>query len=107
MKNIIIIFFAFSFISCNPFITKDLRRKNNCNKKLERVVKKCPELLKKDTIRDTLEVKIPEVKIDSFIVIQKDTAEIDSLISLIQDKEVREVIKEYITVKMMNTMLGL
>jgi hypothetical protein len=97
MKNLIIIFLAFSFISCNPFVSKELRRKKKCNRKLERVVKKCPELLSNDTIRDTVEVLIPEVRIDSFITIVKDTAEIDSLVSLIQDPGVREVIRKYIT----------
>ena len=97
MKNLLILFLAISFISCNPFISKELRRKKKCNKKLERVVNKCPELLQNDTIRDTVSIIVPEVRIDSFIVIQKDTNEIDSLVNLIQDKEVRKVIKKYIT----------
>jgi len=96
MKNLIIIFLAISFISCNPFITKDLRRKNKCNRKLQRVVNKCPELLSNDTIRDTVSILVPEVRIDSFITIVKDTAEIDSLVSLIQDPGVQEIIKQYI-----------
>ena len=97
MKYFIIILLSFSFISCNPFISKDLRKKNKCNKKLERVIKKCPDLLKNDTIIDTVSIVVPEIRIDSFIVIQKDSNEIDSLINLIQDPGVREVIKEYIT----------
>jgi hypothetical protein len=97
MKQLIIIFLALLFTSCNPFISKDLRRKNKCNRKLERVIKKCPELLNNDTIIDTVSVIIPEVRIDSFIVIQKDSFEIDSLVNLIQDQDVREVVKEYIT----------
>jgi hypothetical protein len=97
MKNLLILFLAVSFISCNPFITKELRRKKKCNKKLERVINKCPELLKADTIRDTVSIMIPEVRIDSFIVIEKDSAEIDSLVNLIQDQGVREIIKQYIT----------
>ena len=74
-----------------------MRRKNKCNRKLERVVKKCPELLQNDTIIDTVSIIVPEVRIDSFIVIQKDSIEIDSLVNLIQDQEVRKVIKQYIT----------
>ena len=74
MKQLLIILLAFSFISCNPFVSKELRRKKKCNRKLERVVKRCPELLKPDTIIDTVEVIIPEVKIDSFIQIIKDEA---------------------------------
>lgn len=96
MKYFIIILLSFIFTSCNPFISKELRRKNKCNRKLERVIKKCPELLGTDTIRDTVSIVVPEVRIDSFIVIQKDTAEIDSLLNLIQDQGVREVFKQYI-----------
>lgn len=96
MKYFIIILLSFLFASCNPFISKELRRKNKCNKKLERVVRKCPELLKADTIRDTLKVEVPKVEIDSFIVVEKDTAEIDSLVQLIKNKKTREAIKEYI-----------
>ena len=97
MKNLIIIFLAVIFVSCNPFISKDLRRKNKCNRKLERVVKKCPELLQNDTIIDTVSILLPEVRIDSFIIIEKDSFEIDSLVNLIENKEVQEIIKEYIT----------
>lgn len=95
-------------MSCNPFISKDLRRKNKCNRKIDKVndrydrkTKKiaiyCPEILHKDTIRDTLRIEIPKLRIDSFIVIQKDTAEIDSLLNLIASKKTRTVIKKYIT----------
>ena len=49
MKNLIIILLALSFISCNHLINKDLRRKNKCNRKFEKVINKCPELLIQDT----------------------------------------------------------
>lgn len=97
MKNLLIFLLAFTFASCNPFISKDLRRKNRCNKKLERVVSRCPELLRNDTIIDTVIIEVPKIEIDSFIVIKKDTAKIDSLVNLIKNKKTREVIREYIT----------
>ncbi len=49
MRYITIILSLLILSSCNPFLTKELRRKNKCNRKLKRVVDKCPELLKKDT----------------------------------------------------------
>lgn len=49
MRYITIILSLLILSSCNPFITKELRRKNKCNRKLKRVVDKCPELLKQDT----------------------------------------------------------
>ena len=96
MKKFVIILLAISFVSCNPFISKELRRKKKCNRKLERVIDKCPELLNQDTIIDTIEVFIPEVKIDSFFVIEKDSNEIDSLVNLIRNKKTREIIRQYI-----------
>lgn len=108
MKRILIILLTITFASCSPFISKGLRKKNKCNRKVERIntnyQKKiiklsysCPEALIKDTIRDTLTIEIPEVKIDTFFIIQKDTAEIDSLLNLIKNKKTRSVVKEYIT----------
>ena len=96
MKYFIIILLSFLFVSCNPFISKDLRRKNKCNRKLERVVRKCPELLNTDTIIDTVIFEVPKVEIDSFIVIQKDTSTIDSIVNLIRNKQTREIVKDYI-----------
>ena len=60
--KILFIILAFVIASCNPFISKDLRQKNRCNRKLERVTKKCPQLLVQDTII---------VKIDTTIIINE------------------------------------
>ena len=49
MKKIVLILLCISFISCNPFISKDLRRKNRANRKLERLTTKFPSLINKDT----------------------------------------------------------
>ena len=97
MKNILILLLALSFLSCNPFISKELRRKNKANRKLERLTNKFPELLTQDTIYNMVAIEAVKVEIDSFIVIQKDTTTIDSLVNLIENKETRKVIKEYIT----------
>ena len=49
MRYITIILSLLILTGCNPFLTKELRRKNKCNRKLKRVVDKCPGLLKQDT----------------------------------------------------------
>ncbi len=108
VKKLIVAIVLFSLFACNPFITKDLREKNRCNRKVERELKrhnrkvakiaiKCPDIITERTIIDTVLVEIPKVDIDSFIVIQRDTAEIDSLVNLIKNKKTREVIRKYIT----------
>lgn len=82
MKNLLIILLAIVFSSCNPFISKDLRRKNKCNRKLERVIRKCPELLKQDTaviLYDTI-IITPSYKVDTVVSLQFDT------ITIIKDK---------------------
>jgi hypothetical protein len=83
--------------SCNPFISKELRQKKKCNRKLERVIKKCPELLNTDTIRDTVEIIIPKVEIDSFIDVKIDTMRLDSIINLIKDTTTQRIIWQYFT----------
>ncbi len=110
MKNILIILLALFIASCNPFISKDLRQKNKCNRKIERELKRhkkkaakinviCPGAIVKEIIHDTIEVEIPipSTDIDSFIVIENDSAKVDSLLSLIRNNKTREVIREYFT----------
>ena len=89
MNKIIVILLSIFLVSCNPFISKDLRRKNKCNIKLERVTKKCPELLKKDTII---------AKVDTTIVTNK--VRVDTLVSTKHDTI--EIIKDKFRVKIVN-----
>ena len=87
--------------SCNPFISKDLRKKNKCNRKLERVVKKCPELLNTDTIIDTITVTIPEIRIDTVLKVEIDTLVIGDIINALDtiktDKEKIRYLTQYVT----------
>lgn len=76
--------------SCNPLIPKELRKKNRCNRKLERVVNKCPELLKTDTITKPVEVEIPSIKVDSVIIIEPDTM----WLSEIKNDTIREFVRQ-------------
>lgn len=84
------------FTSCNPFVSKELRRKNRCNNKLENkmasLIKKCPNLLKTDTITEIIEVPVPEIKIDTVFQVYIDTSKVDSLVrelSAIEDHSER------------------
>ena len=92
MKNIttILLVLIVGLSSCNPFISKELRKKNRCNRKLERVVSKCPDLVKTDTITKTVEVEIPPIKVDSVITIEPDT----SWLSEIEDDTTREFVRQ-------------
>jgi len=79
MKKLAILLAIFGlcvvFTSCNPFISKELRRKNKCNRKLERVIKKCPELLNVDTLIVNFDTTVitNEVRIDTLVQINFDT----------------------------------
>lgn len=63
-------------------MTKELRKKNRCNRRLQRVVGKCPQLLNTDTVRDTLRLEIPSIEIDTFFNVEQDTDGIDSIFNL-------------------------
>jgi len=77
-------------VGCNPFISKELRKKNRCNRKLERVIKKCPELLNTDTVLKVVEIEIPKVEIDSFIIYNPDT----TWLVEIQNDTIREFVRQ-------------
>ena len=76
--RILLIILSLTFLGCSPFISKDLRRKNKCNRKLDRVVKTCPELLKHDTTIVNFDTTIvtKEVRVDTLVNSKFDTIEI-------------------------------
>jgi len=78
MKKYILILLAFTFISCNPFISKDLRQKNRCNRKFERLAKKCPEIKSYDTTIVNFDTTIitNNVNFDTLIDVRFDTFEV-------------------------------
>ncbi len=96
MKHIILILLSIALISCNPFISKDVRKAKRCNKKFERLTEKCSDLLKVDTI----EVKVPELVIEKEFVIQLDTVKIDSFIiqldTIVKQKDKIRFVTEFI-----------
>lgn len=94
MKNIttILLVLFVGLSSCNPLIPKELRKKNRCNRKLERVVNKCPDLVKTDTITKTIEVEIPKIQVDSVIIIEPDTM----WLSEIKNDTIREFVRSHV-----------
>jgi len=89
MRKIIILIIIASITSCNPFISKDLRRKNRANRKLERLTTKFPSLLSKDTasiLYDTI-IITPNTKVDTVLSYDFDT------ITLFKDKLRLKLIK--------------
>ena len=92
MKNITttLLVLIIGLSSCNPLIPKELRKKNRCNRKLERVVRKCPDLVKTDTITKTVEVEVPSIKVDSVIIIEPDTM----WLSEIKNDTIREFVRQ-------------
>lgn len=89
MKNTIlyVIIFALGIIlfSCLP---KEIRQKKRCNRKLERLIEKCPQLLNNDTIHDTISVKVPEILIKDSLTVRVDTFELEKLVPYDKIKEV-------------------
>jgi len=78
MRNIIVLIISFSLLACNPFISKDLRKKNRANRKLAKVIKKYPELLNKDTTIVNFDTTIvtTDVKVDTVLSTNFDTLKI-------------------------------
>lgn len=58
-------------VSCGT--PKELRRLKRGSKKMQKLVQKYPELLHNDTIRDTVSVFIPQIKIDTIFSLSVDT----------------------------------
>jgi hypothetical protein len=89
MRKIIILIIIASITSCNPFISKDLRKKNRANKRLERLTTKFPSLLSKDTasiLYDTI-IITPNTKVDTVLSYNFDT------VTLYKDKLRLKLIK--------------
>ena len=84
------------FTSCNPFISKELRRKNKINRKIERLTKRFPEALKTDTIEKIVEVEVPKIQIDSVIIIEPDTMWLSEIKN--------DTIREFVRSKVVNAM---
>lgn len=85
-------------------LTKTERQNKRANRKLERLTDKYPQLLEKDTLRDTVTVLVPEIKIDTFLQTSQDVSGVDSILLKFNDRldsitalELGDNIKYYIT----------
>lgn len=87
MKYIYLLILSFFLISCLP---KELRQKKRCNKKLERLVEKCPNLMQLDTIHDTVTVIVPKIEIKDSLTVRVDTLE---LLKYITKGQIKYVVK--------------
>ena len=87
MKYIYLLILSLFLISCLP---KELRQKKRCNRKLERLVEKCPQLLQKDTIHDTIHVVVPELLIKDSLFVKVDTMQ---LLEYVTKEQIRYVVR--------------
>ena len=87
MKTIYLIILSLFLISCLP---KEIRQKKRCNRKLERLVEKCPQLLNKDTIHDTIHVVVPELLIRDSLYVKVDTMQ---LLEYVTKDHIRYVVR--------------
>jgi len=102
MRKIIFILLAITLTGC--VISKSERNDRRGNRKLEKLTDKYPKLITKDTLIDTVTVIIEEVRIDTFIPINNDVSEIDSILLNFEDKldsmtriQLGDEIKYYVT----------
>lgn len=90
MKNIYTLIAAIILISSVSCLPKELRQKKRCNRKLERLVEKCPQLLQKDTIHDTIHVVVPELLIKDSLFVKVDTLQ---LLEYVTKEQIRYVVR--------------
>ena len=90
MKNLFIILIAFSLVGC--MASKEIRQAKRCNKKLEKVLAKCPDLQKIDTIQVPFTVIVPEIQIKDSLTIQIDTLE---LLKYVEISKIKYITKAF------------
>ena len=77
-------------VACNPFVSKQTRKDNRCNKKFEKLLNECPQL--KDTVFVDVpfEVIVPKIEIKDSLTVRIDTVE---LLKYITKEQIRYIIK--------------
>ena len=102
MRNIVFILLAIILSGC--ILSKPERENRRANRKLGKLTDKYTQLITKDTLIDTVTVIIEEVRIDTFIPINNDVSEIDSILLNFEDKldsmtriQLGDEIKYYVT----------
>lgn len=105
MRNLLLISMLFLVSSCGILLDgKSDRRLNRAERKLERLTTKFPELVQIDTLRDTVEVIVPKIDIDTFFTTNTDVSGVDSILNKFEGKidsltalKLGDEIKYYIT----------
>lgn len=70
--------FLFALQGC--LLTKNERLDRRANRKLDRLTANYPQLLEKDTLRDTVTVLVPEIRLDTIIQTSQDVSGVDSIL---------------------------
>lgn len=85
-------------------LTKQERLNKRANRKLENLTAKYPQLLEKDTLRDTVLVQVPEIRIDTVVQTSQDVSGVDSILLQFSNRldsvtalELGDHIKYYVT----------
>jgi len=71
MKHLISILIVLLIVGCGQ--TKEIRRTERANKKLDKLVDKFPELNRKDTVQSIVTYTVKETKIDTVFELETDT----------------------------------
>lgn len=95
--GVLLIMVVVLFASCST--SKEVRRANRASKKLAKLTIKYPELLQRDTLRDTVSAIVTDVRIDTTFL-KADT------ITVQKDRLRVQVITEHDTVRIIGECLG-
>src|SRR6056297_2300037 len=68
----VVVFFIMIFSTTSCSTTKEMRRANRATRKLEKLTLRFPELLQRDTIRDTVPAIVTDVRLDT-VLLKADT----------------------------------
>lgn len=80
-KNYIYIIFSCIILqACNPFISPEVRQANRANRKLEKILKKYPQLLKTDTITQEIAIEVPAISGQANIPLNNDYTQLSGII---------------------------
>ena len=68
----VVVFLIMIFTTTSCSTTKEMRRANRATRKLEKLTMRFPELLQRDTIRDTIPAIVTDVRLDT-VLLKADT----------------------------------
>ena len=95
----VVVFLVLILTATSCSTTKEMRRANRATRKLERLTMRFPELLKPDTIRDTIHAIVTDIRLDT-VLAKADT------ITVTKDRLRIRVITDRDTVRVTGECLG-